>query len=305
MFGYVGIYKDELKVKDYRLFQAYYCGLCKELGKSFRPAARVGLIYDMVFLAVLLDALPGAKEPVAEAKVCALHPSRKKPMIVENESLRYSAYMSVLLVWAKLRDDRSDDGRSLKNSLASFFYRSSFRKAYAAYQNEYDKIEDALEKLYELEKSRCAIADALADQFGNVMRTLFTPAIVPKEYHEAMSTLAYQIGRWIYLLDAFDDLPEDAKEGRYNPFLEQFGYQDGSDLEAFSQKVKEGIAQGLEHTLAQVAIASDSIPFERNKDLLFHIFYFGMPHMQGQILERKKTNHEKSIRSFRGERERE
>ena len=38
MFGYVGIYKDELKVKDYRLFQAYYCGLCKELGKSFRPA---------------------------------------------------------------------------------------------------------------------------------------------------------------------------------------------------------------------------------------------------------------------------
>ena len=66
----------------------------------------------------------------------------------------------------------------------------------------------------------------------------------------------------------------------------------------------EGITQGLEHTLAQIAIASDGIPFQRNKDLLFHIFYFGLPHMQGQILERKKTNHEKSIRSFRGERER-
>jgi hypothetical protein len=304
MFGYVGIYKDELKVKDYRLFQAYYCGLCKELGKIFRPAARVGLIYDMVFLAVLLDALPGAKEPYAELKVCALHPSQKKPMIVENDSLRYSAYMSVLLVWAKLCDDRNDDGKSLKNSLSSLLYRSSFKKAYAAYKNEYDKIEDALEKLYELEKSRCDVADALADQFGAVMRTLFTPAFVQEEHREAMSVLAYQIGRWIYLLDAFDDLVEDAKKGTYNPLLLQYKYQQGDDIRAFSQRVKEGITQGLEHTLAQIAIASDGIPFQRNKDLLFHIFYFGLPHMQGQILERKKTNHEKSIRSFRGERER-
>ncbi len=305
MFGYVGIYKDEMKVKDYRVFQAYYCGLCKELGKSFQPIVRIGLIYDMVFLAVLLDALPGAKKPYAEAKRCALHPTRKKPMIMENGSLRYSAYMSVLLVWAKLRDDKNDEGRSLKNSLGSCLYHSSFQKAYAVYKNEYDNIGRALEKLYELEKNKCGIADALADQFGGVLRILFTPDFVPNEYKEPVSALAYQMGRWIYLLDAFDDMPEDAKEGRYNPLLLQYGYQSGADMNEFSRTVKDGIAQGLEHTLAQIAIAADKIPFEQNADILFNIFYFGMPHMQGQILERKKTKHEKSIRSFRGERERE
>ena len=51
MFGYVNAYKDLLRVCDYNVFRGYYCGLCKQLGKSFNQLTRFGLSYDMTFLA--------------------------------------------------------------------------------------------------------------------------------------------------------------------------------------------------------------------------------------------------------------
>ena len=53
MFGYVNVYKDELKIKDYDTYRAYYCGLCKMLGKRHNALARLSLNYDLTFLAVL------------------------------------------------------------------------------------------------------------------------------------------------------------------------------------------------------------------------------------------------------------
>ena len=35
---------------------------------------------------------------------------------------------------------------------------------------------------------------------------------------------SYNIGRWIYILDAWDDLADDIKSGSYNAILLQFQY---------------------------------------------------------------------------------
>jgi hypothetical protein len=37
MFGYVRPYRDELKVKDYELYRAVYCGLCHSLKSAAAP----------------------------------------------------------------------------------------------------------------------------------------------------------------------------------------------------------------------------------------------------------------------------
>lgn len=34
MFGYIRIYEPELKMKDFRRYKAYYCGLCQELKRN-------------------------------------------------------------------------------------------------------------------------------------------------------------------------------------------------------------------------------------------------------------------------------
>lgn len=40
MFGYVTIRKDDLKVKDYNKYQAYYCGLCQDIKEAYGKRVR-------------------------------------------------------------------------------------------------------------------------------------------------------------------------------------------------------------------------------------------------------------------------
>ena len=53
MFGYIRIGKPELKVKEYDMYKAVYCSLCRELGKEYGFFTRFTLSYDFTFLALL------------------------------------------------------------------------------------------------------------------------------------------------------------------------------------------------------------------------------------------------------------
>ena len=168
-------------------------------------------------------------------------------------------------------------------------YHSAFKKAHHSYEKIYEQISCHLNKLYQLEKQNCAVLDEVADQFGEVMRVIFTPDFVAGPAKDSVSALAYQIGRWIYILDAFDDLIDDYEKKKYNPLILQYQFCDNSQtIDDFSQVVKGEITTSLDHTLAQIALLSEKIPFSKNKGILFNIFYLGMPQKQRQILERKK-----------------
>ena len=42
MLGYVTIEKNELKVRDYTLYQGYYCGICKSIARRIGQIPRLG-----------------------------------------------------------------------------------------------------------------------------------------------------------------------------------------------------------------------------------------------------------------------
>lgn len=44
MFGYVTIQEAELKVKDFKKYKAYYCGLCQTLKKIMEVLDRLRLL---------------------------------------------------------------------------------------------------------------------------------------------------------------------------------------------------------------------------------------------------------------------
>ena len=44
MFGYVTIRKDDLKVKDYNKYQAYYCGLCQDIKEAYGKKGQAMLV---------------------------------------------------------------------------------------------------------------------------------------------------------------------------------------------------------------------------------------------------------------------
>ena len=59
MFGYVIPRKSELRVREWESYRAYYCGLCKELGREYGFLSRFVLNYDLVLLALTADSLAG------------------------------------------------------------------------------------------------------------------------------------------------------------------------------------------------------------------------------------------------------
>ena len=53
MFGYVQYDKPNLYIKDFELYRAMYCGVCKGIGATCGQIARTGLSYDAAFLNTL------------------------------------------------------------------------------------------------------------------------------------------------------------------------------------------------------------------------------------------------------------
>ena len=49
--------KSELKVKEYEMFKAFYCGICKSMAKRIGNLPRITLNYDSTFLALILASL--------------------------------------------------------------------------------------------------------------------------------------------------------------------------------------------------------------------------------------------------------
>ena len=85
MFGYVIPDKPNMLVKDLSEYRAYYCGLCKAIGKSYSEKARLLTNYDCTFLAAFLHNLY-VEMPKFNDEVCILNPVKKKTVCVSEKS---------------------------------------------------------------------------------------------------------------------------------------------------------------------------------------------------------------------------
>ena len=104
MFGYIMPEKSELKVKEYEMFRAFYCGVCKSIGKRIGNLPRITLNYDTTFLALLLVSLSSDGVKVTR-KRCMLHPTKKSNIVIDNQIIDYAADMNIILSFYNLKDD--------------------------------------------------------------------------------------------------------------------------------------------------------------------------------------------------------
>ena len=278
MFGYVNILKDELKVKDYMLFRSYYCGLCRSMGKNCSQISRFGLSYDMTFLAILLSSL--SPEPLLEKEGrCMAHPINKRKYIACESAVDYAANVSVILYYCKMKDDWHDDG-SFKALIGLALYRGAYKKAAKKYPELSEKINEHLRELSYFERQKVSDIDLTADCFAKITQDLFSPDFIGENRRPA-AWLGYNIGRWIYVIDAFTDIDSDFKNKKYNPFLAGF---EGKDIEVYKKKLADDLSVSLTFTLENAASGYDLMKIYKNDEILKNILFLSLKVRQDSIL---------------------
>ena len=271
MFGYIRPRIDELKVRQEAEYRAAYCGLCRFLGRRYGMSSRFLVNYDITFLYLLLSGQEEREK--CERCFCPANPLKKKACVPTSPAMEYSADVCVILCALSLQDKKRDAKglKKLPPALASTFLRRAYRKACAERPALAVLAETQLSRLAALEAANCDSMDRAADAFAQLLSHCADEAIAGEK--RPAQQLLYHVGRFLYLTDALDDLPEDAKTGSYNPLLYRFSCPDGALSEADRVYVCESIAQSI--TMAKAALALCEL--KSNREILENIVSLGMP----------------------------
>ncbi len=211
MFGYIIFNKPELKFREFDEYRECYCGICRRLKKNAGNAGQLALNYDITFLFMLLT---GLYEPACGKKKirCMIHPLKKRG-IIENEFADYSADMGLLLVYYKCLDDWNDE-KKLSRYIYSALIKKKVRLIKDKYPKKCENIEKLLDKLSEYEKRGERSIDMVSGCFGSIMSEIF--GYKDDIWKDTLERLGFYMGKYIYLMDAYEDIEDDIKTGSYN-----------------------------------------------------------------------------------------
>ena len=288
MFGYIQPDIPYTYVKDGVLYKAMYCGLCKSIGACCGQRARFGLTYDMTFLSALLHNIMNTDVQI-EKRHCVLHPFVRRPIARDDELTRKLASINTVLTYYKLTDDIADEH---KGRASRSFFRKGRKRARKLYPQIEQIVRDANERLHALERENCASVDAAADPFADMISQL-SDFCLGEFATEHTRALLYNIGKWVYLIDALDDYDKDVKKKNYNPFRSAYG---GKTRLEMLERGGEEVNFILRSLFRQNAEHLRQITFYFNHDLTDNIILRGLPAATERVLcgcKCKKTKSEK------------
>lgn len=110
MFGYIKIYKPELKLKNISNYSGYYCALCKEIEKEFGEIYRLFLSYDVTYLVVALNEL--FEDEISLCTSC-MGKNNKKQVTYSRKAIKYGAFINTYLALKKIEDNFIDEKNCL------------------------------------------------------------------------------------------------------------------------------------------------------------------------------------------------
>ncbi len=304
MLGYVQIFKPDLKVREYEIYMGYYCGVCKYIGKEYGQLPRMALSYDAAFLALLLACVDDEPDaPVQEH--CVLHHIKNKT-IIRNEAIEYAGDVMLVLAWYKMLDDVNDEGK-VSAKAASRLLRRLHTRLQKKYPDLCDGIEINLARLNGLEAAHCANLDEAAESFSKIMEVIFREGAKKlyadsQELHETFARIGYHMGKWIYLIDAADDIEENIESGAYNQLLYRFEYkgnpeddpdsEDGETPQEFRDRIRDNLDFNLYHYLAVLSEQTGLLDIKKNRGIIDNVIFFGMNRKTEEILNKNKNEGE-------------
>ena len=260
MFGFVTAAWKELNKEQKTRYNAVYCGICRQIRLRSSQSARLGLSYDMAFLALLLMSLYEPEEESGK-RACALHPIHPRPWL-DNVYIQYAADMNVALAYYKALDDWQDDKSPVARVKAGLFGKN-YEDLAAQYPRQCQAIADCIREISALEKENCANPDLPANAFGKLMGEL----LVYEEdlWAPILRQMGMSLGRFIYLADAVADYRKDKRKGKYNPYLAMGTGEDPARWDEY-----------LVLEMGSCTREFEKLPLVQDKHLLDNILYSGV-----------------------------
>ncbi len=288
MLGYVKAFKPEMKMKDYELYKGIYCSLCRALGRNYSPIAQLFLSYDFAFAAVLRLAVANGGCSFVK-KSCPYNPAKKCMICQSRETLDFCSHAIIITVYYKILDNIRDGG--IKSKLIAFLlypivflmYKKAKRLA-----PDIDKIiGESMAKQSETEKKQGVCIDEAAHPSADALGKIFSLGF-EDENKNLLYTLGYMVGRYVYILDAADDIEDDLKNGNFNPFRAE--YPQGK--EDFANRV----TAMLNLTQSNALETLDSVEKKRFEDILENIVLDGLDFSMEKVLKKyRPESEEKSV----------
>ena len=294
MFWYVRPSVQDLPEGELDRFRAMYCGLCHTLSQRYGQAARFILNYDFTYLAILLSNGTAGEEYAAR---CYTSPVKKRPYLASTAAMELAADESVILAYWQLRDGVEDHAwaAGLKYRAGARLLESAYQKA-AAFRPEFDEaVCRQLRLLGELEKASDPSMDKAADTFA-VLLSSAAKEIEDPIRRRILEQILYHLGRWVYLIDAADDLKKDAESGNYNPVALRYELTDGT----WDPESRHAFAVTLDHSIHQMAAAFELWDFGVWTTVLQTTFYAGLFQVGHAVLDGTyhRRRHRKNIREI-------
>ena len=292
MFGYVRLYKPTITMGEYEQYKGVYCTLCKRLGKHYGLLSRFTLSYDMTFLALLEMALAEAGPDFGPGR-CSFNPTKKCLKAENTAAIDRAADIGTILTYYKLKDTLADEGFGKRlAALCALPFGAAARNKAKKRRPEADAlVAEMMGRQAKLEAEKTASVDAAAEPFARMLQELAATVADDDGQRRVLERFGYCLGRWVYLTDAVDDLAEDLKKGRYNPYILARSLRDEQEVAAARDYAKES----LNACLAECIAAYNLLEIRRFDGILRNVLEQGMPHTQKRVIAGEEARNEKSL----------
>lgn len=265
MFGYIKAYKPELRLKEWEMYKAVYCTLCKHLGKNYGIISRFTLSYDFTFLCLLNMSLTDCETDIAR-KRCTFNPLKKCNYCKDSDTFfDFPSAAAMIMVYYKLLDNIADE-KGIKRcayKMIKPLFNHSHKKAAQKFPQIEQIIKEYVSAQSALEKANCNNLDEAANPTATALSKLFMFCADDEFNKRALERLGYCMGRYIYITDAYFDYKDDIKRGRYNPL---------KNNEVYTERAKIQI----EACISESIKAFELIDIKRYKNILGNIIYLGL-----------------------------
>lgn len=279
MFGYVVVNRETLSPENEARFRAYYCGLCKALRKRHGLTGALTLSNDMTFLSIVLSALYEPEEQSGR-EICVNHPFKKHDWIL-SEAADYAADMNIMLAYHLCMDAWRDEKKPLSLAEAGLI-KKGYEKVVKLYPEKCEFVGDMIRALSDIEaKGPDGDIDKPTNLTGELIGEIF--AYKDDEWKKPLTRMGAALGRFIYIMDAYDDLPRDLKKKCYNPL------KPIANVEDFEDRCLDMLTMHIAECTAEF----EDLPIIKDSGIIRNILYSGVWSKYAYIQSRKEKDKKK------------